>query len=587
MAVEITKTAKSVKRYGYLFPVGATDMSIELACYSLRANYPTEHSTEFHFRNAWKIMWPNFQWNQWAEMMVWAWCNYENIAVIGHSASGKSFLAAHCLLLDFIARPLETSTTVTTTKFDALRTRIWGDIMQAIETSAIKSLLQHLFKITTTSNELKVSIKDAGPEYINKRLDKDKFIIQGVATDGADVNASKLRGQHTNRRRIVADECEDMGAALYGAMTNARTAPDWKALLLTNPAERTGEFGGKWACPREGWGSVTENDLSWETVQPNGICLHFDGLQSPNIKAGSTIFPYLLTQKYIDEIRSVNGEDSLHWWMFVRGMPAPDGVVAKIWPSSTIAKVKQAAEFDFPPVPCASLDPAFGGDDCILLLAERGRLRTGQPYITVKQRIKIKVIEGPDRLLKEQQICDETIRACREWRVTPDNLIIDASGQGQGVLALLRTHFGQKVEALYYGGEATDRPLRMDDPKKASDQVKYFVTELWFRASYMANSGMMGGLHNLSSRAEEDLAARRYLVKDARMIAESKTELKKRIGHSPDEADAFCQLGELMIRRGMLGEYVIGGKRTSLPANGRMLARKAARRYAQEFHVAS
>ena len=142
---------KSISRYGYDWPEGSNDLSIELACYADNALFPkrsnthlqfdTGRSCEYHLKQAWRIMWPDFVWNEWAERIVWAWCNYQIITVIGHAAAGKTYCTSRVILLDYLAKPYETSTTVTTTKFDALRTRIWGDVMQAIEQSAVKNFL--------------------------------------------------------------------------------------------------------------------------------------------------------------------------------------------------------------------------------------------------------------------------------------------------------------------------------------------------------------------------------------------------------------------------------------------------------------
>ncbi len=132
----------------------------------------------------------------------------------------------------------------------------------------------------------------------------------------------------------------------------------------------------------------------------------------------------------------------------------------------------------------------------------------------------------------------------------------------------------------------TDRPLRLNDPKKASEQVLYFSSELWFRASYLAKEGMLCGLSKVDKKTKEDLASRQYSIKtqggSAKMIVENKDELKKRLGRSPDFGDAFCQFGELMVRKGMLAEFGGVGSRLSW-AHCRKLAQKAASRFSGEF----
>jgi hypothetical protein len=67
-----------------------------------------------------------------------------------------------------------------------------------------------------------------------------------------------------------------------------------------------------------------------------------------------------------------------------------------------------------------------------------------------------------------------------------------------------------------------------------------------------------------------------------RMVAETKKELKARIGRSPDHGDAFCQFAELMVRKGLLG-----GKLSPSPLNNlsqmRARAKFHQKRYTQEF----
>lgn len=573
-------TKPTFERYGLQWERSqVNDLSLELACFSAPKMFVTGKPREFHFRNAWKIVWPQYEWNEWAEMIAWAWCNYRIVTVIGHTSSTKSHTTAHALLLDYLAAPPLTSTTVTTTKFDALRSRIWGDIMKAIETSAMRSALLDIFKVTTTSNELKI-----GMMKTEDNLSADKYLIQGVATDSADDAGSKIRGQHTERRRIVADECEDMGEALYSAIDNARVDDDFIAFLLTNPADRSSAFNQKWSCPKNGWGSVSPMDLWWPTVQPDGICLHFDGLQSPNIKAKKTVFPYMLTQKYVDDLRETEGENSLKWWMFVRGFPAPDGVIAKIWPEASLAAAKKQVEFDFDPIPCAALDPAFDSDDCVIHFGEIGRIRGDKQCCRVKETIKLQMPEDPRIVPKDYQVAKQVKALCIARGVKPENFIMDETGNARGVLAILRVDWSQKVQGIYYGGEATNRPLRPDDVKPANEQVKYFVAELWFRASYLAQAGLLVGLQNCDKKTTEDLAARRYELKQfgnvKLMVAEPKVEMKKRLSRSPDYGDAFCQFGELMARQGMLTAAGSAAPKKIWEAS-RKLAQRAARRYAE------
>ena len=130
---------------------------------------------------------------------------------------------------------------------------------------------------------------------------------------------------------------------------------------------------------------------------------------------------------------------------------------------------------------------------------------------------------------------------------------------------------------MTYNDVASKRPIR-EGGKPAAEVVIYYVSELWFRASYLAADGMLCGLGNLDGKTTQDLSARHYSMKNndgtSKMVVESKDDLKKRLGRSPDFGDTFCQLGELMVRRGMIASYQ---KRTGVSGWGKIkeLALKA------------
>lgn len=581
---EPEKKGAFITRYGMKWEAAkSTEFSIEFYCYShyndegFKTGVPREH----HLKKAFMVIWPDYQWNEWCELMTWAWCNYRLVCIIGHSRASKTYHIAHLALLDYLGESLVTATTLTTTKFDALKSRMWGDMMRAAESmrpEIFQNFIQN-YKITNTSNEMRIS--SSAPD----RHGDDKFMIQGVATDSADKSAGKIRGQHANRRRIIVDEAQDVAPAIYTAFSNAVSAPDFLGVLLSNPVEKLSPFG-EWCKPKGGWGSVHDTDTWWETEKPHGICLHFDGLRSPNIKAGKTLFPYLLTQDYIDTIRATNGEGSLEWWMYIRGFFPPDGTVSRVWPSAAIERGEQDVEFDFPPTACATLDPAFEFDDPVIHFGLQGRTRESKPCIRATESVRIKYKEGTGEFPKDYQLAREAIRLCKERGVPPENFIMDTTGNGRGVFAIIQIEWSTKVQGINYGGEATERPMRLNDPKPAKDQVRYFVAELWFRASFLAQDGMLCGLKNVSPKTTEDLTARRYTIKQMGdkklMVVETKDEMKSRLGRSPDYGDAFVGFGELMVRKGLLGD-IPGAKNTGKGRWDalRKLARKASARFSE------
>jgi hypothetical protein len=570
------RAEKAHEKYGVFVPKGGSLLALELQCY--RENRGAELGglgQLEHFKRAWRLAWPNFAWNDWVEMLVAAWCESRMVVVIGHTRASKTYGTAHAAFLDYCAAPAETMTSLTTVTFEGLKLRMWADLMMAMESASFPAM--GMFDARASSNEMKVKPAGAGKA-------DDKFIMEGFATSRTKDSAGRIQGKHARRRRVILDEAQELPDLVYRALANAKSAPDFKGVLLANPVDKLTEFGAQ--CePEGGWGSVHDSDLVWRT-KDGGTCLHFDGLQSPNVKAGKVIFDFMIRPDYIEEIRRNYGEDSLEWWMYVRGFFPPDGTVSRVWGETMIDRVKPGLAFDFAPVRCASLDPAFEHDDCALIFADRGKLRDGQHALNCVKSEKVPVKSGRGVEPKDYQIAHAVMARCREEKVAPADFIMDKTGGGRGVFAILQKEWSYEIHGIDYGGAATARALKVGETDKCEDMFDRFVSELWFRTRAFAEEGLLGGLGNLDAKTEQDLAARRYAVRKtgerSKQAVETKTEMKKRLGRSPDFGDAFCQLGELMARKGLLpGKKAANQGPSARWAASRKAAVRACKRYSE------
>lgn len=578
-----------LEKYGYLVDRNTPLLKIELQAYADKLT-PADGGLglEQHFKNAYRLMWPKYEWSDWVEMLIWAWCNYKYVSVIGHTRASKSYTMAHIAYLDYCASPIPiadpktgkmvggTMTSFATVTFQGLKIRMWADLLMAAGTAVVPCP----FKIASTTNEMQL--------YVDDRDNKEmaKFQIHGLAINNNENAEGRIRGAHANRRRLIVDEAQDVAPVIYDAMTNPAAAPDARIVLLTNPKNKVSPFGNH-VEPVNGWSSVNENDLFWETKK-GGICLHFDGLQSPNVKAGKTIFTGLLTNEVIEETRKVDGENSVAWWSRIRGFFAPDGMVSLIWPSSVILKARPSIVFDFRPEGCASLDPAYEQDKAVLHLGDIGKLPGGREAINCKETLVMAYKVGPDQEGKHYQLAHWVMEVCKARGIPPANFIMDKTGGGSGTYDILCHEWSPDVQGIEYGGAATERPIRMESSAPANTRYKYFVTELWFRAMHCVQDGLLAGLANLHKDTERDLNSREYEVKQfsegEKIQAETKRDMKKRLGCSPDFGDSFVQFGELLCRRGQ--KPGAANTLASIPSqkwgHARERARKACKVYATE-----
>jgi len=236
-------------------PVGSTQISVELAAY--RWGQTREKGglgKEQHFRNAFKLMWPKFKMHKWMDMLITAWCTERFTIILGHTRASKTYGTSYLGYLDFCADPYNTWTSMTTVTFEGLRSRMWSDLMSAVETASIPSP----FKVTDNSNELKIYLDVEGAK-------KDrKYQIEGFATSKTKDAAERIQGKHANRRRLILDEAEGLPSAVYEAEANAASAEDFVSFKLANPLDRLSVFGQQYE-PKGGWGSITDTDLTWRS----------------------------------------------------------------------------------------------------------------------------------------------------------------------------------------------------------------------------------------------------------------------------------------------------------------------------------
>lgn len=576
-----------IEKYGTKWPVGTLPIKIELWAY-LKDHTPEKGGLgkEQHFRNAFRLAWPKFIWHDWMELSIQGFCHERFLTVIGHTRATKTYGFAHFFYLDYCAAPFETWTSLTTVTFDGLKSRMWSDLMAGVETASFACP----FKISSSSNEMKLRVSEKG-----RRRD-EKFMIEGFATANTSNAPGRIQGKHANRRRLGLDEAQELPDAIFTAETNAGSAPNFISARLANPVDKMSKFGRECCEPAGGWSSIHDSDLYWRT-KAGHLVLHFDGLQCHNSKLWVRFdrgeitkaeyeakkLPFMLSHEYIEEVRAQKGEDSLEWWMYIRGFFPGDGIVSRAFTELILSRMAPDITFDFRPEKFFILDPAYESDDCVGHIGEFGAMRDGLIGAQLLKTIKvpIKVMDG--ERTKDEQIAEFVIAACKEHGVKPENYIQDTTGNGRSVYSHVSKEWSRQVQGVEFGGKPTKRQLSHAEPKECEELYCYFVDELHFRMAEWAKSGRIGGIGNLDPLTLVDLGSRRYTVKDKKRRIESKKELKKRLGRSPDYGDAFILLGELLAKKGyMPGKTLEPPKAGSAWSVARKNAIKACVRYRGE-----
>ena len=502
------------------------------------------HSREQHIKHCIALMWPEVMrsWNSWNELALWAWCNYDEIGVTGCAAAGKTFTFTLLSLIEFLAKPMGTRVALTSTTVPSLRGRIWAEMMKFVRP------VHPLFGLNIVDSQTKIQFQ--------KGDDRSAIIALAVDSGAVEQAVGKLQGVHIPRVVIVADEAAQTNPAIFSARANLQVGTDFYRFIAIANASSMFDPHGLFCEPKMGWGSIGDDDEYWETK--TGVCVRFDGLKSPNIKAGKTIYPYLFGQDNVDTIKKNFGENSLEWNSYCRGMWSKGGARNTILDAPTINDGKARdnviwAGGDIKVI--AALDPAFttDGDDCILRFAKIGKAMDGDLSLLLTETIRLNLQESADYPLF-YQVADQTIAELNKRGVDPEDFALDATGGGAGIADIISQRWKGGFSRVSFGGAATDHPISIEDTRPAKTVYANRVSQLWGQVKTIVMAGRLRGLDDQTAR---ELCARIYSLKNEKMSLESKRDLKRRTkGSSPDRADALSLLVDIFVAQNGLGNAV-------------------------------
>lgn len=560
MAVRKPPVAKSLK-YGVRSFEDYPDWKLELLCWANEIE--THHPSYFHLKNAISLMWPEHIWHDWSEWRFRTFCDPDYSLRVGSvrirvfswmgcGSAGKTFDAVILGFCWWLADPSNSILSLISTTKDSSRSRMW-------------SVLQEKYFAFKEEHELE------GPHLINTSMvveatygdRKHAIYAQAVESGELDKTVANIQGRHATRMFVVIDEAMGTPIQLFSAIPNVfKGAREVNLLFISNaPLSRQNLFM-KLAEPLGGWNSVNPDSLQWKTKPidgwqiPQGWCLHFNGKDSPNVKAGKTLFKFLYSHE--DWTRVENNpaaRQSPEFWSQDYGFPPPAGFILTVLTEELIEQgnARGSLEFsDAPLTPCGSLDPAFGGDKCILRFGMYGVLKDGKKGIEVRERIEVPIsVEAMDdkgvRIPAEYQIFNFVKPLCEQRKVKPGWFGIEATGIGRGTAAVFTQEWGPVVW-VEAEGAPTDMPASEEDPRPAKLVYDRRITQLYFNVQALVKGKQLGGL------SEEDctqFCARKYDYLNKKYRLEKKEDLKPRLGRSPDEADSITVLVEVCAQHGL------------------------------------
>ena len=338
-----------------------------------------------------------------------------------------------------------------------------------------------------------------------------------------------FQGRHEARQLIIIDEAMGTPPYIWEATNAMMTSPLCRTLVSGNPTDVSGHFYDLMSDPS--WNVITISCLE----HPN-IAAELAGLTAPYPKAVSLTWVLEMLANHAQSVEAIERDadcfefppDSGNWFkpddVFrsrVLGL-FPKQASSSVWDEGWIEHARSNSQPLPARMPEIGADIARFGDDQTVLY---GGLR---PCVTHREAYsKQATTETVGRI---RQMAEElAILYGVESNRIP--IKVDDTGLGGGVTDMLvEKHYN--VTPVVAGG-------------KAREPDNYYDTrsELWFVAAKMGKA-MTLDLSRLSPDAYRKLSAElrgvQYKIQsDKTLRVESKSDTKKRTGHSPDDADAF------------------------------------------------
>jgi len=507
--------------YGLGFDHPVTQLELELWCFRESRTVAEGGLGRYqHCVNAINLIWPDTIWNPWLERQLESLCENSWVSWTGCAASGKTYASSMYAMVWWLADPYHSSVMLASTTAKMIRKRAWANI-QHLYRSSQGQFIGNMVDSKTTLQAI-------------KGLDKEAIFAVAVLDGATSKAVANIQGIHSERILCVIDEATDVPTAAFEAASNlSKGCREFQLLAIGNPHSMLDEHG-RFSEPADGWDSVSVETQEWKTNR--GVCVRFDGMHSPNVKAGKTKWDFLITKEQLESAMKYEGEASPRFWKYSRGFWSPSGIVKTVLSETMCQKYRVYDKHTFQTKNhvIAGLDPAFGGDRCVLRFAKYGDLSSGLMGIEFTEILNIDIDAGAQEPI-HFQIARQVKEACVSRGCEPNHLAIDATGEGGGLCDILAREWSGRINRVEFGGKPTDLPVSVEDNRPSSEAYANKVTELWFSCREWVIHEQLKGL---DADTIVEFCQRMFDDEKRKIVIERKVNMKARTGKSPDLADA-------------------------------------------------
>lgn len=485
----------------------------------------------------------HFEWHNWSEAAVTSFSEHEQTAISGPGGTSKSTSAAFYAWLFYLCAPFDSAVLIASTTIPAAKKRIW------------KSIVDFYFILRRQVGDLAgVLLSAPTPRILPIRPDGKYDESAGLhlvpVAKGEEQKAlSYLKGFHKKRVLQVGDETDSISRAVIEVQDNLRAGTvEYQAIWLGNDPSLLNPLG-QLMQPELGK-PVTKQHTEWDSKASGVHCLRFDGYDSPNILHPNK-WTGLINQTDIDAIiRRNGGENTPGVWIFVHGLHPPEGSDNTVLSEALLFRFHcfDSVTWAGHVITSCLLDPAFGGDRCVIRKMMRGSDTDGKLRVLFGPPINLTIAADDKVNPPEYQIAQQAMTFCKANDIHPTEFILDATGTGRGTASVIQREWSPEILVCEFGGAPSDMIVSEENVKQAKDEYDRRVTELYFAFREYVQADLVRGLDQDTAR---EFCQREFTIKAKKYSVMTKTELKAEGKPSPDNSDNAILGPELLRRKGI------------------------------------
>lgn len=531
----------AIKIYGREF---ATDSRLNAELYCFKIGLTVEQGglgKAGHFKNIVSFLWPSFVWYEWAEEQAEALCNYSVTGFTAGANASKSDLMAKYGLVSWFSDPVNTLVIICSTSAKDAKGKIWAHVVRDFREARAKRC--SVGNLVESQAMIRLSEKSDGVAAA------DNSTICLIAAGDAFKNDSlkRLQGMKSRGRiLLLLDELQDCSKTVIdSAIWNLSANPQFEIHAVGN-AENMYDPHGVFLQPIEGWNSINSTTHRWriKVGLNEGIALHFDTTapDSPNMlrfARGEPQLPFLRKAEDSLAAKAHFGEtNGTYLRQFVGFWNKNKGENDFLYTDVEISAKEgnERAVWKHAPSLFAGVDPAnsLDGDRFVMSIVRWGLSEWDIWTLEFGEDILIRPvpIKGETRQQAEVRECK---RVAEEWGISPRNVGMDASA-GTALISIMHSDWSPDILGIQFGGAATDLPVSEFNKSLGSELYSNAVSELWGVGREFLNAGQMRGLK--PDRIKEMISRKYEKAAGNKIKVESKKDMKKRLGFSPDISDA-------------------------------------------------